>query len=82
MGAIRTCCGWYCSLIALIAIPFFIICIALEAQHNQFMMWRLNMPYMKINGTTSVKELEYQVIGTNATGPAQHFITYEKVDEY
>lgn len=45
MGAIRTCCGYFCSMIALIAVPFFAICIAMEGTHNQFQMWILNMPY-------------------------------------
>lgn len=52
MGAIRTCCGYFCSFIALVAVPFFVICIAMEGTKNQFQMWRLNMPIGKITNAT------------------------------
>ena len=41
MGAIRTCCGYYCAFIMFIGVFFFIITIILELTKNQFTLFKL-----------------------------------------
>jgi hypothetical protein len=75
MGAIRTCCGYFCSMIALIAVPFFIVCIAMEGTQNQFQMYILNTPYKKLNNP----------VGAGVFPPTletPNFITYTDVKDW
>ena len=79
MGAIRTCCGYFCAFIAVIAIPFFILCIAMEGTKNQFMMFKLNTPYTKINNP--VGEGEQPTDGFYPNND-KRFITYDVVNNW
>jgi len=40
----RKCCGYYCAMIALIAIFFYGVIIAMEVRKNQFVIWKLQYP--------------------------------------
>ena len=41
MGAIRSCCGYYCAFIMFIGIFFFILTIILELTKNQYTLFKL-----------------------------------------
>ena len=40
----RKCCGYYCAMIAVVAIFFYGVMIAMEVRKNQFVMFKLQFP--------------------------------------
>ncbi|CDW74278.1 UNKNOWN [Stylonychia lemnae] len=51
MGAIRSCCGYYCAFIMFIGIFFFILTIILELTKNQYTLFKLQeFDFEKENG--------------------------------
>ena len=55
MGAIRTCCGYYCAFIMFIGVFFFILTIILELTKNQFMLYHLQEPEFEHEKDVPVK---------------------------
>ena len=59
MGAIRTCCGYYCAFIMFIGVFFFILTIILELTKNQFMLYHLQEPDFKTEeGQSPIKYVD------------------------
>ncbi len=44
MGPMRHCCGYYCAMIAAVAIFFFGVIIVMEIRKNQFVLYKLQYP--------------------------------------
>ena len=44
MGAMRKCCGYYCAMIAVVAVFFYGVMIAMEMRKNQFVLYKLQFP--------------------------------------
>jgi len=40
----RKCCGYYCSMIAVVAIFFYTVIIVMEKRHNNFLMYKMQYP--------------------------------------
>ena len=54
----RKCCGYYCSMIAVVAIFFYSVVIVMEKRHNNFLMYKMQYPEgeaaaVKFNTSTS-----------------------------
>lgn len=61
----RKCCGYYCAMIAVVAIFFYSVIIVMESRHNNYLMYKMQFPEgaeaAKFNGTDSTyvrEELE------------------------
>lgn len=44
MGPMRKCCGYYCAMIAVVAIFFYGVMIVMELRRNQFVLNKLQFP--------------------------------------
>jgi hypothetical protein len=40
----RKCCGYFCSMIAIVAIFFYTVIIVMEKRHNNFLMYKMQYP--------------------------------------
>lgn len=58
MGALRTCCGLYCSFTALIGIYFFIVLAIMEYRENEYLMQILQKEHAGGDGDWREKDKE------------------------
>jgi hypothetical protein len=66
----RKCCGYYCAMVACVALFFYGVIIAMEVRQNQFVMWKMQFPegvhgaaYGNIyNATLKMKEKAHEKI--------------------
>ena len=40
----RKCCGYYCAMIAVVAIFFYSVVIVMESRHNNYVMYKMQFP--------------------------------------
>lgn len=40
----RKCCGYYCAMVAAVALFFYGVIIVMEVRKNQFLMWKMQFP--------------------------------------
>ena len=42
----RKCCGYYCAMVAAVALFFYGVVIVMEVRKNQFLLWKMQLPEM------------------------------------
>lgn len=40
----RKCCGYYCAMVAAVALFFYGVVIVMEVRKNQFLLWKMQLP--------------------------------------
>lgn len=61
MHAMRKCCGYYCAMIAVVGIFFYLVIAVMEYRRNQFVLYKLQFPEDKDWSQLNASEVTTEV---------------------